>query len=80
MPGFTGLEILKVMYQYENCPPTILITAFGDEEIHAEAIRLGAAAMFDKPFEIDDLLANIHEIVSLSRDDKEARKWKKNVT
>jgi hypothetical protein len=32
-----------------------LITAFGDNETHAEAHRLGALAVFNKPFELDDL-------------------------
>jgi DNA-binding response OmpR family regulator len=35
--------------------PVILITAFGDDETHTEARRLGAAAVFNKPFEFDDL-------------------------
>jgi DNA-binding response OmpR family regulator len=35
--------------------PCILFTAFGDQELHAEASRQGAAALLDKPFEIDEL-------------------------
>jgi DNA-binding response OmpR family regulator len=41
----------------------ILITAFGDEQTHAEAKRLGAAATIDKPFEIPDLLSKAQEIL-----------------
>ena len=41
----------------------ILITAFGDEETHAKAHRLEAAAIFDKPFDIEDLLAKVREIL-----------------
>ena len=63
MPGFTGLEVLEGWHQYEACPPMVLITAFGDEEIHAQAYKYGAAAIFDKPFDIDDLLAKVQEIV-----------------
>jgi DNA-binding response OmpR family regulator len=57
MPGVTGLSILEGLHEYENVPPVILITAFGDGETHAAAKRLGAAAMLDKPFEMSDLLA-----------------------
>jgi DNA-binding response OmpR family regulator len=41
----------------------ILITAFGDEGTHARAEKAGAAAVLDKPFGIDQLLAKLHEIV-----------------
>ncbi len=55
MPGFTGLEILDLLYQADSGLPVILITAFGDEETHARARALGARAVFDKPFDLDDL-------------------------
>lgn len=61
MPGITGIEILEGLHAHENCPPVILITAFGDEETHAQAHLLGAAAIFDKPFDIVDLLAKVRE-------------------
>jgi CheY-like chemotaxis protein len=67
MPGVTGLEILEGVQQTDGFPPMILITAFGDKETHAQAEKFGAAAMFDKPFEINDLLAKVREIMPLSR-------------
>jgi DNA-binding response OmpR family regulator len=63
MPGITGLEVLEGTREYKEFPPMILITAFGDEETHEQARRLGAVAIFDKPFEIDDLLTKVREIV-----------------
>ncbi len=65
MPGVTGLEVLEGMHKYKAFPLMVLITAFGDEETHAQAHRFGAAAIFDKPFEIDDLLAEVQKIVPL---------------
>lgn len=67
MPGITGLEILEGLQQTEGFPSIILITAFGDEKTHVQAEKYGAAAMFDKPFEIDDLLANVRKIMPLSK-------------
>jgi len=61
MPGFTGMEVLEGVPKNEGFPPMILITAFGDEKTHALAKEFGAAAMFDKPFDMDDLLAKVHE-------------------
>ena len=63
MPGLTGLEILEDLHDYKGFPPMILITAFGDVGIHARAKLAGAAAILDKPFGIEKLLAKLHEIV-----------------
>jgi DNA-binding response OmpR family regulator len=42
----------------------ILITAFGDDWTHMQAKKFGAAAIFDKPFEIDPLLSKVREILT----------------
>ena len=63
MPGVTGLSVLEGIRLFEGFPPMILITAFGDDATHSKADKLGAAAVFDKPFEIEDLLAKVHEIL-----------------
>ncbi|MGA1825459.1 MAG: response regulator [bacterium] len=64
MPGgVSGMEILKRMHKKEGFPPMILITAFGDENIHAAAAQFGVAAMFDKPFDINDLVTKVREII-----------------
>jgi len=53
MPMLSGLDVLTEARWDRWDIPVILITAFGDEDTHAEARRLGAAAVFDKPFELD---------------------------
>lgn len=63
MPGVTGMQVLESARAYEDLPPTILITAFGDETTHEKAKKLGATAVLNKPFEIDDLLAKIVQIL-----------------
>ena len=63
MPGKSGIDILSKLHDIGRFPPIILITAFGDEKIHAKAERLGIAAMFDKPFDIDELVAKIREVI-----------------
>jgi len=63
MPGVTALEVVEGVQQYGGLPPIILITAFGDRDTHMRACELGVAAVFDKPFEFDDLLAKARELV-----------------
>jgi DNA-binding response OmpR family regulator len=62
MPGITGLEVIRGLHEIENLPPTILITAFGDAEIHREANEIGVT-LLDKPFEIDELMAQVGQIL-----------------
>jgi len=66
MPGLTGLEVLSVVRGSQIGTPVILITAFGAPETHAEAARLGAVAVFDKPFELDDLRRLLREIAPVA--------------
>src|SRR5262249_49504342 len=51
MPRCTGLAALAALRKLELKIPVLLITAFGYEDTHDQAIRLGAAIM-DKPFDI----------------------------
>jgi CheY-like chemotaxis protein len=55
MPGYSGLEALAGLRAAGCSVPFILITAFGSEEIHRQARDLGATAVFDKPFDMEDL-------------------------
>jgi DNA-binding response OmpR family regulator len=64
MPGASGMEVLEGKPEKRDFPPMILITAFGDAETHALANQFGAAAIFDKPFDVDVLLAKVEDVLS----------------
>ena len=55
MPGWNGLTALEKLSRDPKVPPVVVITAFGSEEVHQRAERAGAAAVFDKPFDLPDL-------------------------
>jgi DNA-binding NtrC family response regulator len=57
MPGYDGLNIVATLRQNAPDVPVILITAFGTMATHVEAARLGAYAILDKPFDLDDLMS-----------------------
>jgi DNA-binding response OmpR family regulator len=63
MPGFSGLEVLAALRNTDHTVPVILITAFGDEETHELAGRLGANAVIDKPFDVHQLRMVLSSIV-----------------
>jgi len=55
MPGKNGLDVLAGLRCANGSTPFILITGFSDLQIHAEARRLGAAAVLAKPFALEQL-------------------------
>lgn len=57
MPGMSGLELLKVIkQQYVKPPPVVMmITAYGDEENHSNAMNLGADDFLTKPLDFTKL-------------------------
>ncbi len=54
MPGLSSLQALKILRARDPVTPIILITAFGDQITHFEALEAGANVVLDKPFDIDD--------------------------
>lgn len=68
MPGRSGLEVLAGFRRADWTTPFVLITAFGSEELHEKAYSLGASAVVDKPFDIDNLRILVRALAPPSRD------------
>ncbi|MBD1400802.1 response regulator [Pelovirga terrestris] len=62
MPGLNGLEVLARRNRHLQQIPFICMTAFGDEQTHRKARHLGAAAVIDKPFDLDDMMTLIAHV------------------
>jgi DNA-binding NtrC family response regulator len=67
MPGVSGLEALAGLDSAAWPIPVVLMTGFGDRETHAAARKLGAAAVIDKPFDLDELLALVTKLLHSER-------------
>lgn len=67
MPGFSGLELASGLRRARYSAPVILVTAFGTSDTHREARRLGVTAVFDKPFDLDDLRAAVSLLVPMPK-------------
>jgi CheY-like chemotaxis protein len=65
MPGYDGLNVIALLRQLPVSIPVILITAFPSTATRAAAARLGAFALIEKPFELDDLVALARSAVGL---------------
>ena len=60
----SGLELLATLAARPDAPTVILTSGLADETMEIEARRLGAAAFFQKPFDVDalfDLVARVLE-------------------
>ncbi len=55
MPGMSGLELLsKIRHDYETPPPVVMmVTAYGDDENHRQAIERGANDFLTKPLDFN---------------------------
>jgi CheY-like chemotaxis protein len=53
MPGMSGLDLLSQVREISPGTRTILITAYGDDEVEAEARRLGVYDYITKPFQME---------------------------
>jgi two-component system response regulator (stage 0 sporulation protein F) len=64
MPGVFGTSVVEGATDCPNFPPTILITGFGDVEMHERARQVGVAAVMDKPFDMSDLLEKVRTVIA----------------
>ena len=62
MPRLTGTQALKFIKGAGLVIPVIVITAFGDHATRIDAWLLGAAAVIDKPFEVEHLMDEIRRL------------------
>jgi two-component system chemotaxis response regulator CheY len=55
MPGMSGIDLLsKIRHDYQDPPPVVMmITAYGDEENHRQAIQNGANDFLTKPLDFN---------------------------
>ena len=70
MPRMSGLELQRQLAT-AHCPmPIVFITAHGDEETRARALRGGAVDLLDKPFNDEVLLRAVQAALQSLREDR----------
>jgi signal transduction histidine kinase len=57
MPGFTGINVLEKVKQYDPDIEAIIITGYGSLDTAIEGLRLGAFDYISKPFDVSHILA-----------------------
>ena len=59
MPDMSGIELLRRLKELKIGVPVIVITGHGDIALAVEAMKIGAADFFEKPFDDDLLIASV---------------------
>lgn len=64
MPHVDGLAVLRTLRERTSAPMpnVIMLTAFGQEEVTKKAVDLGAAYFILKPFDLENLAAQIRQV------------------
>jgi two-component system, LuxR family, response regulator FixJ len=65
MPDMSGIELLRRLKELRIVVPVIVITGHGDIALAVEAMKIGAADFFEKPFDDDLLVASIRSALRL---------------
>lgn len=69
MPGMSGLELIEMLKDRTPTLLTILITAYGSEEVERAARRLNVYHYMAKPFPLVDLKRVIEDALAFSQSD-----------
>jgi two-component system, LuxR family, response regulator FixJ len=59
MPDISGIDLLRRLKELKIGVPVIVVTGHGDVALAVEAMKIGAADFFEKPFDDDLLLASV---------------------
>lgn len=66
MPHCSGLDVLDALRLADWNQPVVMITAFGDPELHERAASHGASVVLDKPFDAEDLVGMLDLLLRLA--------------
>jgi DNA-binding NtrC family response regulator len=67
LPTMNGIELLKEVRKVNKEVPFLIMTAYGSINIAVEAMKNGANDFIQKPFEPDDLLIVINDLIKNKR-------------
>jgi DNA-binding response OmpR family regulator len=66
LPDISGIDVLRELKKIIPFVPTIIVTAFGSEDVAVKAFRCGARDYIKKPFAYDELIKRVRFCLSLN--------------
>jgi response regulator RpfG family c-di-GMP phosphodiesterase len=79
MPDMNGLEFLEKANLRKRGIPVILITAYGSFDVACKALKLGARALFSKPYDLKEIKKSIRYLIAESIVEKRKEELSENI-
>ena len=70
VPDISGIDLLRRLKELKIAIPVIVITGHGDVALAVEAMKIGAADFFEKPFDDEALLASVRSALRQQEGEK----------
>ena len=67
LPDMTAKKILDFCRVNNLNHKTIIISAYGTPQIRKELLKIGATAVFDKPFKIKEVIKTVNKVLKTQR-------------
>jgi FixJ family two-component response regulator len=68
LPGMSGIELQRRLFEAGDATPIIFVTAHGDASLRDVLIKAGAAGFLNKPVRSDSLLREIYAALDKTKD------------
>lgn len=68
MPSMSGLEVVRAARRTGIDVPILLLTSFGDADVHRHALRIGRTHVLEKPLDPEDLMSAVRALGAPERD------------
>lgn len=65
LPGCSGLDAIETLREHDRITPILLVTAYLDDRVHDRARDLRVQRIFQKPFDLCDLRAEVLRLAPL---------------
>ena len=63
LPGINGLDLCRIIRQYDQKIPVLMLTAFGSTDDKVQGFDMGADDYLVKPFDFKELLARLNALL-----------------
>jgi two-component system, NtrC family, response regulator AtoC len=76
LPDTDGVSVLRKIKEFDQDVLVILLTAYASVDTAVEAMKLGAFHFANKPFNLDEVIANVERALETTRLRREVRQYR----
>jgi DNA-binding NtrC family response regulator len=80
MPGMNGIEVIQQIKERDADVPVLVITGYATVELSIQALRSGAFDILTKPFEPEEMLTRVKNVLRHNELEEENRRLRLEIT